>query len=60
MISTTRGLSAISGAEDRDDDSAASGQADAPSVFRRTQISLSGPPGWPGSDCWLKPLSFRW
>ena len=52
MISTTRGLSAISGADDSDrTDGGASGSAtDAPSVFRRAQISLSGPPDWPGSD----------
>jgi diguanylate cyclase (GGDEF)-like protein len=52
MISTTRGLSAISGADDSDrTDGGAKGSAtDAPSVFRRAQISLSGPPDWPGSD----------
>jgi len=52
MISTTRGLSAISGADDSDrtDGGAKGSRADAPSVFRRAQISLSGPPDWPGSD----------
>jgi diguanylate cyclase (GGDEF)-like protein len=52
MISTTRGLSAISGADDSDrtDDGAKGSRTDAPSVFRRAQISLSGPPDWPGSD----------
>jgi diguanylate cyclase (GGDEF)-like protein len=41
MISTTRGLSAISGTEDADrtDGSARGGRADAPSVFRRAQVS---------------------
>ena len=42
MISTTRGLSAISGAGDaarNNDGSAKGGHSDAPSVFRRTQIS---------------------
>jgi hypothetical protein len=44
MISTTRGLSAISGADDSDrvDGSAGGSRTDAPSVFRRAQISLSG------------------
>ena len=52
MISTTRGLSAISGADDADrtDGSARGSHTEAPSVFRRAQISLSGLPGWPGSD----------
>jgi diguanylate cyclase (GGDEF)-like protein len=52
MISTTRGLSAISGADDSDrtDGGAKGSGTDAPSVFRRAQISLSGPPDWPGSD----------
>jgi hypothetical protein len=51
MISTTRGLSAISGTEDRADGSGKDGRTEAPSVFHRAQISLSrGPPGWPGSD----------
>jgi hypothetical protein len=52
MISTTRGLSAISGADDSDraDGGAKGSRTDAPSVFRRAQISLSGPPDWPGSD----------
>ena len=52
MISTTRGLSAISGAGDasRTDGGAKGSRPDAPSVFRRAQISLAGPPGWPGSD----------
>ena len=44
MISTTRGLSAISGADLDNDDSAKGGRPDAPSVFRRAQISLAGPP----------------
>jgi hypothetical protein len=42
MISTTRGVSAISGPGDTDgsdDGSAKGGGPDAPSVFRRTQIS---------------------
>ena len=47
MISTTRGLSAISGADLDNDDSAKGGRPDAPSVFRRAQISLAGPPAGP-------------
>jgi len=49
MISTTRGLSAISGGDDsaRDDGSAKDSRPDAPSVFRRAQISLAGPPAGP-------------
>jgi diguanylate cyclase (GGDEF)-like protein len=49
MISTTRGLSAISGADDSDrtDGGARGSHTDAPSVFRRAQISLSGPPTGP-------------
>jgi diguanylate cyclase (GGDEF)-like protein len=48
MISTTRGLSAISGAHRDNDDSAKAGPTEAPSVFRRAQISLSGgPPAGP-------------
>ena len=48
MISTTRGLSAISGAEDRADGSGKGSRTEAPSVFRRAQISLSGgPPAGP-------------
>ena len=49
MISTTRGLSAISGADDSDrtDGGARDSRTDAPSVFRRAQISLSGPPAGP-------------
>jgi len=41
MISTTRGLSAISGTDDADrtDGGARGGRADAPSVFRRAQVS---------------------
>jgi hypothetical protein len=41
MISTTRGLSAISGTKDADrtDGAAKGGRADAPSVFRRAQVS---------------------
>jgi len=42
MISTTRGLSAISGAlggNDSSDGSTKGGRPDAPSVFRRAQIS---------------------
>jgi diguanylate cyclase (GGDEF)-like protein len=52
MISTTRGVSAVSGAGDaaRDDDgSATGGRSDAPSVFRRSQISLPASTGLPGS-----------
>jgi len=49
MISTTRGLSAISGGDDsaRDDGSAKDSRPDAPSVFRRAQILLAGPPAGP-------------
>jgi hypothetical protein len=56
MISTTRGLSATSGTDDRtgdrtDDRADGSGKdsrTEAPSVFRRAQISLSGgPPAGP-------------
>ena len=49
MISTTRGLSAISGAGDRPqhDGSARGGHSDAPSVFRRAQNSLPGSPAGP-------------
>jgi diguanylate cyclase (GGDEF)-like protein len=59
MISTTRGLSAISGADDSDrtDGGARGSRTDAPSVFRRAQISLSGPPDWPGSDVGLRLYS---
>jgi diguanylate cyclase (GGDEF)-like protein len=59
MISTTRGLSAISGADDSDrtDGGARGSHTDAPSVFRRAQISLSGPPDWPGSDVGLRLYS---
>jgi diguanylate cyclase (GGDEF)-like protein len=39
MISTTRGLSAISGTDDRADGSGKGGRTEAPSVFRRAQIS---------------------
>jgi diguanylate cyclase (GGDEF)-like protein len=41
MISTTRGLSAISGTKDADrtDGAARGGRTDAPSVFRRAQVS---------------------
>ena len=48
MISTTRGLSAISGTEGRADGSGKGSRTEAPSVFRRAQISLSGgPPAGP-------------
>ena len=52
MISTTRGLSATSGTDDRTDDradgSGKGSRTEAPSVFRREQISLSGgPPAGP-------------
>jgi diguanylate cyclase (GGDEF)-like protein len=48
MISTTRGLSAISGTDDRADGSGKGSRTEAPSVFRRAQISLSGgPPAGP-------------
>jgi diguanylate cyclase (GGDEF)-like protein len=59
MISTTRGLSAISGADDSDrtDGGASGSRTNAPSVFRRAQISLSGPPDWPGSDVGLRLYS---
>ena len=63
MISTTRGLSAISGADDSDriDGSARGSRTDAPSVFRRAQISLSGAsdiraPRLARLGRWLKPL----
>jgi diguanylate cyclase (GGDEF)-like protein len=53
MISTTRGLSAVSGAGDaaRDSDGSARGGSDAPSVFRRAQISLPGSPAGPVRRC---------
>jgi len=41
MISTTRGLSAASGADRSNDASAKGSRPDTPSVFRRAQISLS-------------------
>ena len=48
MISTTRGLSAISGAGRGSRTTAAPGRrTDAPSVFRRAQISLPGSPAGP-------------
>ncbi len=48
MISTTRGLSATSGTDDRADGSGKGRDTEAPSVFRRAQISLSGgPPAGP-------------
>jgi diguanylate cyclase (GGDEF)-like protein len=48
MISTTRGLSATSGTDDRADGSGTGSHTEAPSVFRREQISLSGgPPAGP-------------
>ena len=48
MISTTRGLSATSGTDDRADGSGKGSLTEAPSVFRRAQISLSGgPPAGP-------------
>jgi len=48
MISTTRGLSAISGPDDRADGSGKDSRTEAPSVFRRAQISLAGgPPAGP-------------
>jgi diguanylate cyclase (GGDEF)-like protein len=54
MISTTRGLSAISGADDaarNNDGSARGGHSDAPSVFRRAQTSLPGSPAGPVRRC---------
>jgi diguanylate cyclase (GGDEF)-like protein len=42
MISSTRGLSAVSGADRGGDDSAKGSPEDTPSVFRRAQISLAG------------------
>ena len=54
MISTTRGLSAISGAGDaarNNDGSARGGHSDAPSVFRRAQNSLPGSPAGPVRRC---------
>ena len=47
MISTTRGLSATSGTDDRADGSGTGSHTEAPSVFRREQISLSGGPAGP-------------
>jgi hypothetical protein len=48
MISTTRGLSAISGTEEGADGSGKGSRTETPSVFRRAQISLSGgPPAGP-------------
>jgi diguanylate cyclase (GGDEF)-like protein len=48
MISTTRGLSATSGTDDRADGSGKDSRTEAPSVFRRAQISLAGgPPAGP-------------
>ena len=44
MISTTRGLSAVSGSVARDNDGSAKGsRPDVPSAFRRAQISLTEP-----------------
>jgi diguanylate cyclase (GGDEF)-like protein len=54
MISTTRGLSAISGADDaarNNDGSARGGHSDAPSVFRRAKSSLPGSPAGPVRRC---------
>jgi diguanylate cyclase (GGDEF)-like protein len=54
MISTTRGVSAISGAGDaarNNDGSARGGPSDAPSVFRRAQNSLPGSPAGPVRRC---------
>ena len=53
MISTTRGLSAVSGAGDaaRDSDGSARGGSDAPSVFRRAQIPSPGSPAGPVRRC---------
>ena len=54
MISTTRGLSAISGAGDaarNNDGSARGGHSDATSVFRRAQNSLPGSPAGPVRRC---------
>jgi hypothetical protein len=60
MISTTRGLSAISGTDDRADGGGKGSRPEAPSVFRRAQISLSGGPRLARLGCWLRPLlSFR-
>jgi len=48
MISTTRGLSATSGTDDRADGTGTGSRTETPSVFRRAQISLSGgPPAGP-------------
>jgi diguanylate cyclase (GGDEF)-like protein len=50
MISTTRGLSATSGPSDAarsNDGSAKDSRSDAPSMFRRAQISLPGSPAGP-------------
>ena len=51
MISTTRGLSATSGTDDRADGSGKGRDTEAPSVFRRAQISLSGGP--PAGPVWM-------
>ena len=60
MISTTRGLSATSGTDDRADGSGTGSHTEAPSVFRREQISLSGGPRLARLGRWLRPLlSFR-
>ena len=56
MISTTRGLSAISGTDDRADGSGKGSRTEAPSVFRRAQISLSGGPRLARIGRWLRPL----
>jgi diguanylate cyclase (GGDEF)-like protein len=58
MISTTRGVSAVSGAGDaarNSDGSASGGRPDAPSVFGREQISLPGSPAGPVRRCYESP-----
>jgi len=58
MISTTRGLSAISGpggTARNADGSAKGGRPDAPSVFRRAEISLPGSPAGPARHCYEAP-----
>ncbi len=60
MISTTRGLSAVSGGVTRDDDGSANGsRPDTPSAFRRAQISLPELAARPGTSCY-ELLSSSW
>jgi diguanylate cyclase (GGDEF)-like protein len=52
MISTTRGVSAISGGGRNNDGSAKGSRPDTPSVFRGAATSLSGPPAGPVRSCY--------